>query len=72
MCRPGIARALVVLGLFASSSGCYLFQSSEPFYGLKTSGQKVVFVVDISGSMEGKNEGSLQDRVTGMAVQDRR
>jgi len=49
--------------------GCYLFQTSETFYGLKTSGQKVVFVVDISGSMEGKNEGTLQDRVTGVAVQ---
>jgi uncharacterized protein YegL len=63
------ARAVLTLLLLASTSGCYLFQSSETFYGLKTSGQKVVFVVDISGSMEGKNEGTIQDRVTGMAVQ---
>ncbi|HEY0711870.1 MAG TPA: VWA domain-containing protein [Polyangia bacterium] len=50
------------------TSGCYLFQSSTTFYGLKTAGQKVVFVVDISGSMEGKNEGSIQDQLTGVAV----
>ena len=74
MARSGtVVAVLVRLALVAGSSslagGCYLFQSSETFYGLKTSGQKVVFVVDISGSMEGKNEGTLQDRVTGMAVQ---
>jgi uncharacterized protein YegL len=63
------ARFVLTLLLLGSTSGCYIFQSSETFYGLKTSGQKVVFVVDISGSMEGKNEGTIQDRVTGMAVQ---
>ena len=63
------AKVALTLLLLGSTSGCYLFQSSETFYGLKTSGQKVVFVVDISGSMEGKNEGTIQDRVTGMAVQ---
>src|SRR3954462_4906345 len=65
----GRTKATLILMLLTSTSGCYLFQSSETFYGLKTSGQKVVFVVDISGSMEGKNEGTIQDRVTGMAVQ---
>lgn len=52
-----------------AAPGCYLFQRSETFYGLQTAGQRIVFVVDISGSMEGKNEGSLQDQVTGAAVQ---
>jgi uncharacterized protein YegL len=61
--------ALLAAAVFSSTAGCYLVQHSETFYGLKTAGQKVVFVVDISGSMEGKNEGTLQDRVTGMAVQ---
>src|SRR3954466_11025562 len=63
------AKVALTLLLLGTTSGCYLFQSSETFYGLKTSGQKVVFVIDISGSMEGKNEGTIQDRVTGMAVQ---
>jgi uncharacterized protein YegL len=73
MTQPHSLAPRVLVALFAVVaplvSGCYLFQTSETFYGLKTSGQKVVFVVDISGSMEGKNEGTLQDRVTGMAVQ---
>jgi uncharacterized protein YegL len=63
----GVRAALIAMSVFLG--GCYLFQSSETFYGLKTAGQKIVFVVDISGSMEGKNEGTLQDRVTGAAVQ---
>jgi len=65
--RFGVLSLLAALS--ASGAGCYLFRSSETFYGLKTEGQKVVFVIDISGSMEGKNEGSLQDRATGLAVQ---
>jgi uncharacterized protein YegL len=69
MLRTRTVLTLILLGTTGLTSGCYLFQSSETFYGLKTSGQKVVFVVDISGSMEGKNEGTIQDRVTGMAVQ---
>jgi hypothetical protein len=61
----GIALLLAPVTL----SGCYLFQKSQTFYGLETAGQKVVFVVDISGSMEGKNEGTLQDRAVGVAAQ---
>jgi uncharacterized protein YegL len=57
--------ALAALAL----SGCYLFKKSETFYGLDTAGQKIAFVIDVSGSMEGKSEGSLEDRVTGQAVQ---
>lgn len=63
--RAALAGAMVLV----AGSGCYLFQKSDTFYGLKTAGQRVVFVVDVSGSMEGKNEGSLQDRATGLAVQ---
>jgi uncharacterized protein YegL len=60
---------LALVLLIAPGTGCYLFQKSDSFYGLQTAGQRIVFVVDISGSMEGKNEGSLQDQMTGMAVQ---
>lgn len=62
-------RFVPVLALALALSGCYLFKKSETFYGLNTAGQKIVFVIDVSGSMEGKSEGSLQDRVTGQAVQ---
>ena len=66
--RRLVLAAAIASALFAGT-GCYLFQTSNTFYGLNTAGQKVVFVVDISGSMEGKNEGSIQDRLTGVAVQ---
>jgi hypothetical protein len=49
--------------------GCYLFQSSTSYYGIETAGKNVIFLLDISGSMEGKNEGSLSDRATGVAVE---
>lgn len=49
--------------------GCYLFQSSGSYYGIETAGKGVVFVLDVSGSMEGKNEGSLKDQATGAAVE---
>jgi hypothetical protein len=57
--------------IFASLalSGCYLFQSRSSYYGIQTDGKGVVFVLDISGSMEGKNEGTLKDRATGAAVE---
>jgi uncharacterized protein YegL len=48
---------------------CYMLSSSQTFYGLKTEGQKVLFVVDVSGSMEGKDEGNLTDRVVAQATQ---
>ena len=70
MSKPASASHLLALVLLiAPVTGCYLFQKSDSFYGLQTAGQRIVFVVDISGSMEGKNEGSLQDQMTGMAVQ---
>lgn len=59
--------ALAISALAVTS--CYMVSSSQTFYGLKTEGQKVLFVVDISGSMEGKDEGNLMDRVTAQATQ---
>ena len=50
-------------------SGCYLFQSRASYYGIETDGKGVVFVLDISGSMEGKDEGTIKDKVTGAAIE---
>jgi len=60
---------LLLAGLMVATPGCYLFRSSETFYGLKSQGGRVVFVIDTSGSMEGKNEGTIEDRAVGMAAQ---
>jgi uncharacterized protein YegL len=59
------------IALLASAmlSGCYMAKKSDRYYGLRTEGQKIAFVLDISGSMEGRSEGSLQDQLTGQAVQ---
>ena len=52
---------LVALTAALVTSGCHAIQTSTDYYGIDTTGQSVLFVVDVSGSMEGKQEGSLQD-----------
>lgn len=54
--------------LLVAGTGCYMVSSSSTFYGLKTEGQKVIFLVDVSGSMEGKDEGNLADRAVAQAT----
>ena len=67
---------LASLAVALAVSGCHAVQSSTDYYGIDTAGQSVLFVVDVSGSMEGKQEGTIQDQVqaeaanrTGNAVQ---
>lgn len=48
--------------------GCYAIQRSADYYGVHTAGQDVVFLLDISGSMEGKQEGTLRDQAEGAAA----
>ncbi len=55
----------VALGLALPIAGCHTLQSSSDYYGISTAGKNIVFVIDISGSMEGKQEGTLQDRAQG-------
>jgi uncharacterized protein YegL len=62
------ARGALLLGSLLLASACYMMSSSSTFYGLKTEGQKVIFLVDVSGSMEGKDEGNLTDRVVAQAA----
>jgi hypothetical protein len=45
-------------------SSCYMVKKSDSYYGIETgSSKKVVYVVDISGSMEGKAETDLKGNV---------
>ena len=53
-------RAFVVLFVFSMvcTSGCYLWSSSDTYYGLDTeAGEEILFVFDVSGSMTGSDEG---------------
>ena len=63
-------RSLPVLLFALVVSGCYATQQSADYYGIDTAlpGQGVVFVVDVSGSMEGKQEGSVEDLARGAAA----
>lgn len=57
-------RVAIAAMVAALLSGCYALQKSDSYYGVSTANQNVVFLLDRSGSMEGKDEG-----VAGAAVQ---
>lgn len=63
-----ITRLLALGVCFIGVSGCHYINSSNEFYGVSPQSDKVLFVLDISGSMEGKNEGSLTDQAVAQGV----
>lgn len=63
------SRMSLLLVIVFMLSGCYYFSKQKAYYGIDTGSSKhVVFVVDISGSMEGKAETNLQGQAVGKAV----
>lgn len=64
-----LLRLLIPVLLATLLCGCYGFEKSSTYYGVRTAGQNVVFVIDTSGSMEGKDEGSIGDQVTHTVVE---
>lgn len=60
--------SISVLILF-TISGCYLLKSQQEYYGISVKDtKKVVFLVDISGSMEGKAETDIAGNVISSAT----
>jgi len=56
---------LIITVLF---SACYMTKKSTDYYGIETaSSKKIVYVIDISGSMEGKAETDLQGNIISSA-----
>lgn len=50
-------------------SSCYMTKKSSDYYGIETtSSKKFVYVIDISGSMEGKAETDLQGNIISSAT----
>ncbi len=47
---------------------CKTAFKSDKYYGIETSGKNIVFLIDISGSMEGKNEGNVTDKLRAQAI----
>lgn len=60
--------ALLVVIAFALLAGCYTVRESTEYFGVETLDKNVVFVLDISGSMEGKNEGNITDQMRAEAA----
>lgn len=56
-------RVLIAASIIVLLSGCYAVKSSNNYYGVKTANQNVVFLLDRSGSMEGKDEGVVSNAV---------
>lgn len=66
-------KTLKLLFLFSLAgiflSGCYMTKKSTEYYGIETgSTNKIVYVLDISGSMEGKAEKDLQGNIVSTAA----
>ena len=59
-------KVVVIILIFFSFSlfqSCYVTKRSDQFFGIKTSMKNTVYLIDISGSMEGIDEGSIKDQV---------
>ena len=55
---------LIAIILTSSFSGCYLIKTSQSYYGVDTGNSKrMVFLIDISGSMEGKAETDVNGNI---------
>jgi hypothetical protein len=62
-------RNAVLVVLLLVLPACYMARASESYYGIDAAaGRNDAFVLDISGSMEGKQEGSVQDQIEGAAA----
>ncbi len=49
--------------LFLTFQSCYVMKKSDQFFGIETSTNNTLYLIDISGSMEGIDEGSIKDQV---------
>ncbi len=64
-----IARGIVMVVVVGLMASCYTVKQSTEYFGVETLDKNVVFVLDISGSMEGKDEGNLTDQLRAEAAQ---
>ncbi|WP_158845132.1 VWA domain-containing protein [Algibacter sp. L1A34] len=51
---------ITICTLFQS---CYVMKKSDDFYKIETSNLNTLYLIDVSGSMEGIDEGSVKDQV---------
>ncbi|AIM59543.1 hypothetical protein IX49_03020 [Cellulophaga lytica] len=59
-------RTLTVITLITICTllqSCYVAKKSDDFFGIETSTKNTLYLIDVSGSMEGIDEGSVKDQV---------
>lgn len=59
-------RTLIVITLITICTllqSCYVAKKSDDFFGIETSTKNTLYLIDVSGSMEGIDEGSVKDQV---------
>lgn len=59
-------RTLTVITLITTCTllqSCYVAKKSDDFFGIETSTKNTLYLIDVSGSMEGIDEGSVKDQV---------
>ncbi|PKB43315.1 von Willebrand factor type A domain-containing protein [Cellulophaga sp. RHA19] len=55
--------ALTLLITCTLLQSCYVAKKSNDFFGIETSNLNTLYLIDVSGSMEGIDEGSIKDQV---------
>ncbi len=58
-----VIRILSVFLVISTFQSCYVVKKSDQFFGIETSTKNTLYLIDISGSMEGIDEGSIKDQV---------
>jgi len=58
-----VIRILSVFLIISTFQSCYVVKKSDQFFGIETSTKNTLYLIDISGSMEGIDEGSIKDQV---------
>ncbi|WP_346883023.1 VWA domain-containing protein [uncultured Algibacter sp.] len=59
-------KAIVTISVLAITillQSCYAVKRSNEFFGIETSTRNTLYLIDISGSMEGIDEGSIKDKI---------
>ena len=59
---------LAGISILALSACAQVKPASDNYYGIPTGGKSIVFILDVSGSMEGKDEGSVKDQLSAEAA----
>lgn len=58
-----ILTVITLITICTLIQSCYVAKKSDDFFGIETSTKNTLYLIDVSGSMEGIDEGSVKDQV---------